>query len=251
MRAMPLPGPLQRVVSVVANPLLVPFALIDIKGTEQIPLEGPAIVVANHRSYFDAVAVALMMARTGRMTRFLGKKEVFDVPLVGRLIGAAGGIRVERGSGSGAPVKAAVDALNAGDIVALMPQGTIPRGEAFFEPELTGRWGAARVASLTKAPVIPVGLWGTEKVWPRSSRVPHVTNVLTPPRVRVRVGRPVDLAYDTAAADTRRIMSAIMDLLPAESRTRKIPTAEELALTLPSEYHGDPRHETERRPGTD
>ena len=48
-----------------------------------------------------------------------------------------------------------------------MPEGTIPRGPAFFDPELKGRWGAARLAAMTGAPVIPVGMWGTEQVWPR------------------------------------------------------------------------------------
>ena len=62
-------------------------------------------------------------------------------------------------------------------MVAIMPEGTIPRGPAFFDPELKGRWGAARLAQMTGAPVIPVGMWGTEKVWPRSSRLPNVFNV--------------------------------------------------------------------------
>ena len=66
-----------------------------------------------------------------------------------------------------------------GDLVAMMPQGTIPRGRAFFEPVLKGRWGAARLAAMTDAPVIPVGLWGTEQVWPRSARLPSVLNLPT------------------------------------------------------------------------
>ena len=65
-----------------------------------------------------------------------------------------------------------------------MPQGTIPRGPAFFEPKLKGRWGAARLHQMTGRPVIPIGLWGTEKVWPRSSRLPNVLNVTNPPTVR-------------------------------------------------------------------
>ncbi len=82
--------------------------------------------------------------------RFLGKKEVFDAPVVGSIVTALGGIRVERGSGSDEPLRAAADALTAGEAVALMPQGTIPRGRAFFEPELKGRWGAAKLAALSK-----------------------------------------------------------------------------------------------------
>jgi putative phosphoserine phosphatase/1-acylglycerol-3-phosphate O-acyltransferase len=130
-------------------------------------------------------------------------------------------------------LRAAAEALEGGQLVALMPQGTIPRGEAFFEPELKGKWGAARLAAMTRAPVVPIGLWGTEKVWARSSRVPNVLNVLQPPPVRVRVGEPVALDYADAQADTDRIMAAIMDLLPPESRERHEPTAEELARTKP------------------
>jgi putative phosphoserine phosphatase/1-acylglycerol-3-phosphate O-acyltransferase len=114
-----------------------------------------------------------------------------------------------------------------------MPQGTIPRGEAFFDPVLEGKRGAARLAAMTRAPVVPIGVWGTEKVWPRSSRVPNVINVLGAPTVRVRVGEPVELDYGDPRADTDRIMAAIMDLLPPESRERHEPTPEELAKTKP------------------
>ena len=103
-----------------------------------------------------------------------------------------------------------------------MPQGTIPRGPAFFEPKLKGRWGAARLAAMTGAPVIPVGLWGTEKVWPRSARLPNVLNVVDPPTIRIRVGPPVVLKHKEVDADTKRIMKAIMALLPAESRVRRV-----------------------------
>ena len=160
-----------------ARPELIPYARFDISGTDKIPEAGGCIVVANHRSYFDTLVMAVTIARSGRPVRFLGKKEVFDAPVIGQLATALGGIRVERGSGSDEPLRAAAEAVEAGELVALMPQGTIPRGPAFFEPELKGRWGAAKLAALTKAPVVPVGLWGTEHVWPRSSRVPNVLNV--------------------------------------------------------------------------
>jgi putative phosphoserine phosphatase/1-acylglycerol-3-phosphate O-acyltransferase len=215
------------------RPEAYPYARFDIDGTDRIPRRGPVIVVANHRSYFDTAAVAVSVARSGRPIRFLGKAEVFDAPIVGPLAKALGGIRVDRGTGSDEPLREAADALDGGQLVALMPQGTIPRGEAFFDPSLKGRWGAARLAAMTRAPVIPLGLWGTEKVWPRSSRVPNVTNVLHPPAVRVRVGEPVELDYGDAQADTDRIMAAITDLLPPEAHERHAPTPEELARTLP------------------
>jgi putative phosphoserine phosphatase/1-acylglycerol-3-phosphate O-acyltransferase len=221
------------VVRVVSRPELFPYARFDIGGVERIPASGPAIIVANHRSYFDTAAIGLTVMKSGRPLRFLGKKEVFDAPVVGQLARALGGIRVDRGSGSDEPLRAAAEALEAGDMVALMPQGTIPRGESFFEPTLKGRPGAARLAAMTKAPVIPIGLWGTEKVWPRRARLPNVTNVTSPPTVRTRVGAPVALTYDDVAADTDRIMAAITSLLPKEARKRHKPTAEEIARAMP------------------
>ena len=67
-----------------------------------------AIVCANHRSYFDPAVLALTLAKAQRTSRFLGKKEVFDAPIVGAFAHAFGGIRVERGSGDDAPMAAAV-----------------------------------------------------------------------------------------------------------------------------------------------
>jgi putative phosphoserine phosphatase / 1-acylglycerol-3-phosphate O-acyltransferase len=233
------------------RPEMFPYARFEIGDTSTIPSEGPGIVVANHRSYFDTAAVAVTVARTGRSLRFLGKKEVFDAPIVGQLARAMGGIRVERGTGSDEPLRAAARALEAGELVALMPQGTIPRGRAFFDPELKGRWGAARLAEMSGAPVIPLGLWGTERVWPRNARLPYVANVLNPPLVSARVGEPVGGLTGDLDADTRRIMAAIVELLPPEARVHRDPTPEDLARTLPPGYSGDPEAEVERRPGTD
>jgi putative phosphoserine phosphatase / 1-acylglycerol-3-phosphate O-acyltransferase len=215
------------------RPELFPYARFDISGIERIPVDGPAIIVANHRSYFDTAAVALTVARSGRPVRFLGKAEVFDAPVVGQLARAMGGIRVDRGSGSGEPLQAAAEALQAGELVALMPQGTIPRGREFFEPVLRGRHGAARLAAMSRAPVIPIGMWGTEKVWPRNARVPNMLNLTSPPSIRTRVGPPVALSYEDIHADTASIMAAIVDLLPDEARRHHEPTDEELAASMP------------------
>ena len=241
----------QLVLQALARPELIPYARFDIEGVEHVPDAGAAVLVGNHRSYFDPMAMGLALAKRGRPVRFLGKKEVFDAPVVGPLARAFGGIRVERGSGSDEPLQAAAQALEAGELVALMPQGTIPRGPAFFDPVLKGRWGAARLAQMTDAPVIPVGLWGTEHVWPRNARLPAVWNVTNPPLVTVRVGPPVKLAHRSVAADTKKIMAAIVELLPPEAREHREPTEDELARTYPPGYKGDPDAEVSRRPGTD
>jgi putative phosphoserine phosphatase/1-acylglycerol-3-phosphate O-acyltransferase len=210
-----------------------PYARFDIAGLENVPQRGPVLLASNHRSYFDVAALALVAREIGRPVRFLGKKEIFDAPVVGSIARAIGGIAVDRGSGSGEPLRAAESALKAGEVVIVLPQGTIPRGYDFFDPALQGKTGTARLAASTGATVVPIGLWGTEKVWPRSGRLPDFTLVRHPPTITVRVGRPVPLSLTDAKADTAAIMGAISTLLPPEARVRHEPTAEELARSKP------------------
>jgi len=225
-------------------------AHIEIGGLEHVPDRDGAILAFNHRSYFDAAVVGIVAAQAGRAVRGLGKKEVLDAPVLGLLARAAGTIRVDRGTGSHEPLEAAALALRAGEVVMIAPQGTIPRGPAFFQPELKGRWGVARLAAMTRAPVIPMGLWGTEQVWPRNARLPRI-DPLRRPRVTVRIGPPVKLKYDDLDTDTKRVMAALTDLLPPEAHERRTPTDEQLRRTYPPGYRGDPARETERRPGRD
>ncbi len=213
-----------------------PYARFDISGVEHIPRRGGVIVAANHRSYFDPIAISMALFDAGRHPRFLGKKEVFDAPIVGALARAFGGIRVDRESnrGSGAAFEEARESVQCGEAVMILPQATIPRGEAFFAPSLKGRSGAARLAAATGAPVIPVGVWGSEHVWPRSSRLPNVTKILSPPTVTVRIGAPLaGLDGADASGDTVRIMDAIMALLPPEAHIRHIPNPGEVARAMP------------------
>lgn len=247
---------LQKLGLAFARPAMFPFARFTITGTELIPSHGPAILVSNHRSYFDALAIAMAVAKTGRTVRFLGKKEVFDAPFIGQVATALGGIRVDRTSGSDEPLAAAAEALSAGEMVAIMPQGTIPRGRAFFDPVLRGRWGAARLAVMSNVPVFPIGLWGTEVVWPRNARLPNFLQVTNPPEVSITVGPQVVLNYDGTPEDladdnTTRMMDAICSLLPAQAREVYEPSEDELKRTFPSGYQGDPESESVRRPGAD
>lgn len=214
------------------RPELAPMAEWSFDGVENVPNSGGAILVFNHRSYFDTMAMSLLNGRIGRPCRFLGKAEMFDNPVLGPIARMAGGIRVDRGTGSGEPLAKAIDALTAGEMVAIAPQGTIPRGEAFFDPILVGRPGAAQLAKDTKVPVIPVALWGTEKVWPRNQKAPSL-DVRNRPTVSVTVGKPIDLKYRSVDADTKRIMAAISALLPKEANKARTPTADELAKTYP------------------
>ena len=215
------------------RPELIPNADVTVSGLEHIPREGGAIIVGNHRSYFDPAVMITTVAKSGRNGRYLGKKEVFDIPVIGPLLQAGGGIRVDRGTSDEGAFDAAAAAVRGGDVVVMFPQGTIPRGQAFFDPVLKGRWGAARLAAMTRAPVIPVGLWGTDEVWPRSAALPSF-NLQDQPKVTATVGPPVDLKYRSVERDTERIMHALSALLPERARQPYDPTPEELARTFPA-----------------
>lgn len=234
-----------------------PYAHFDVAGTELIPDDGPFILVSNHRSYFDVAALSVLVAKKGRPVRFLGKQELFDAPVVGQIARALGGIPVERTGNAADSLVAAERVIAAGEGLAILPQGTIPRGRAFFDPHLRGKTGAARLAARTLAPVIPVALYNTEAVWPRSSTLPNVSNVLNPPTVIVRVGPAVEdlaLGPSDAVSDTEKIMAAIARLLPPEAFEVREPSEEELARTYPKGKVGEERvvgvSASAERPGT-
>jgi putative phosphoserine phosphatase/1-acylglycerol-3-phosphate O-acyltransferase len=222
------------------HPLLAPVNIV-VEGVQLIPREGPVILAANHRSYLDSVVLTGVAFRRGRKPRYLGKKEVFDVPVAGQLMRALGQIRVERGTGDLTPLKLAIEALERGEAIGIFPQGTIPRGEAFFEPRLKGRTGVARLAIATEAPVVPIALWGTEKIWPRSHRIPKIGDLVARKPVYAKVGEPMYLKVppgQTAGSVayhelTQRVLDRITELLPDAVRNPAPPTAEQIKLATP------------------
>ncbi len=217
----------------IVRPELFPYARFDIGPVGHFPARGPVLLASNHRSYFDVAALAVVAARLHRPVRFLGKQELFDAPVVGQLARALGGIPVDRKGEPAVALAEARKALDAGEVVAILPQGTIPRGRAFFDPVLQGKTGTARLAA-SGIPVVPVAVWGTEAVWPRSSRMPNMVNLLHPPTVHVRMGDPLTLDSGDPHADTERLMTAIAALLPEELRRPHEPSPQELALTVPA-----------------
>ena len=78
-----------------------PYARFDITGVDHVPPSGPVLLASNHRSYFDVAALAIVAARSGRPVRFMGKQELFDAPVIGRIARALGGIPVDRDAAPG------------------------------------------------------------------------------------------------------------------------------------------------------
>ena len=102
------------------------------------------------------------------------------------------------GTGSDEPLAAAAEASTAASWSRSCRRARSLEGRAFFEPVLVGRWESGPARRAHQGPVIPVGLWGTEQVWPRNAKLPNILAVGHPPIVRIRVGRPVELKYRSA-----------------------------------------------------
>jgi 1-acyl-sn-glycerol-3-phosphate acyltransferase len=186
-------------------------------GREHLPDSGGFLVASNHLSFTDPLCLGLMLHDSGYSPRFLGKAEVFTIPVVGRVLAGAGQIPVHRGTGlAGAAFIDAVESVNAGECVVIYPEGTLTRDPDLWP--MTGRMGAARIALAARAPVVPVAQWGPQELLPpysaRLRLVPRVTVTIavgTPVPLDDLVERPVSAAVLQTA--TTRILDAITTLL--------------------------------------
>jgi 1-acyl-sn-glycerol-3-phosphate acyltransferase len=139
------------------------------EGLEEIPAEGPLIVVGNHLSYLDPFAHAYFVIEAGRRPRFLAKRELFENPLLRTVLNGARQIPVDRGSGDQSPLRSAEQALEAGEIVVIYPEGTSTSTNADFAPA-RGKTGAIRLALASGVPILPVATWGGQYVWRKEGR---------------------------------------------------------------------------------
>jgi 1-acyl-sn-glycerol-3-phosphate acyltransferase len=197
------------------------FTHVRFEGSiEDIPKHGPVILAANHASNVDGVLLAgWVLPHLSRQVQWLGKREMFDVPVMAQVIRAYGVHPVER---SGADIEAfriAEGILEAGHVLLLFPEGTRSRDGALQTP----RDGLALLALRTGATIVPIGLSNTNRLWPRGKkprfwRSGHVT---------VRVGKPFRLAdelppdlsrKDAKSQATELIMRRIAALLPERQR---------------------------------
>jgi 1-acyl-sn-glycerol-3-phosphate acyltransferase len=186
-------------------------------GAENIPKTGAVIVANNHLSYFDVLNFAHFLFSNGRAPRFLGKVEVFKVPIIGRIILAAGQVPVERETpNAGKAVDHAKKLLEAGHLLGVYPEGTLSRDEDHWP--MVAKTGLARLALTTNTPVIPVAQWGSQIMMPTYSKKLKLF-----PRTQITMvaGKPVDLSPWHGKADdpqalieaTAKIMLDITTLL--------------------------------------
>jgi len=180
-----------RFVIVVVKPFIRMFTTRDWHGADNIPRDGGIIVVANHVSEVDPLMVAdYLLHAARRPPRFLAKKELFRKPPLKWILEGAEQIPVDRGSGDAAKaLSAAVEALHRGECILIYPEGSATRDPALWP--MKSRTGAARLALLSGAPVIPIAQWGPERVLAYKARKPHL---LPRTRISVLAGPPVDLS---------------------------------------------------------
>jgi 1-acyl-sn-glycerol-3-phosphate acyltransferase len=183
-------------------------------GLENLPSSGGIIIVSNHISHFDPLVVAHYVYRAGRWPRFLGKASIWKVPVVGYLLTKTLQIPVERGSVEAVKsLDALIDALHEGGAVIIYPEGTTTR-----EPDLwpmRGKTGAARLALVTGAPVIPMATDGAQRVFD-----PRTKKLSLRPRVPVRVtsGKPVDLSRWAGEVPSRAVLDQMTEAIMLDIR---------------------------------
>jgi 1-acyl-sn-glycerol-3-phosphate acyltransferase len=188
----------------------------DWRGTENVPKEGGVLVVVNHTSLFDPLAVGMYLIwGTGRWVRYLGKIQIFTTPGLGWLARACGQIPVERDSARAKDsLAAAKAALNAGKLVGIYPEGTRAMDPDLWPTE--GKTGAARLALESDVPVIPIGQWGSHEFMPRGKK--GFPLVLSRHHVfRVSAGAPIQfddlrgqpMTKELLEKATKRIIDAI------------------------------------------
>ncbi len=138
----------------------------DWRATEKVPKQGGVLVVINHTSDFDPVAVGLyLIYGAGRWVRYLGKVQIFTTPGLGWLARSCGQIPVDRHSERAKDsLGAAKAALNAGKLVGIYPEGTKGSDPDMWPME--GKTGAARLALESTVPVVPIGQWGSHEFMP-------------------------------------------------------------------------------------
>jgi 1-acyl-sn-glycerol-3-phosphate acyltransferase len=204
---------------------------ISIEGAvDEIPRDGPLIIAANHASNLDApVLGAWLIPKLGRRIHWLGKRELFAWPIVG-WVAANGGVHpVDRGSADVEAFRLASRILEGGHVLFVFPEGTRSPAGALQE----ARDGLALLALRSGAPIVPIGIGGSNRVWPKGQRLPHPGG-----HVVIRVGRPFRPADELPAGTdrkaakgltTRLIMERIAELLPVGQRgvygAASVPTA--------------------------
>jgi 1-acyl-sn-glycerol-3-phosphate acyltransferase len=178
-----------------------------VEGLEHVPRQGPFIMVVNHRSLADPPILGWAVGhQVRRVVHFMAKEEMRRWPIIGWLADRSGVFFVRRGEGDRSAQRAALRLLAEGRPIAIFPEGTRSR-DGKLRP---AKPGAALLAIRSGAPLLPVAISGTERLFPGHSRVPHRT------RVVVRIGPIFTLDHLLTGRIPRELLSQGTDRIMGE-----------------------------------
>jgi 1-acyl-sn-glycerol-3-phosphate acyltransferase len=189
------------VVKVVATLLMRLGFRVRVEGREHVPRSGPVILAANHRSFLDSLFIPAVVHR--RVT-FVAKAEYFDDPKSAWFFRAVGQIPIRRegGSASERALESAMDVLTNGGVFGIYPEGTRTRDGLMHR----GHTGVARLALRSGAPIVPVGLIGTDEIQAVDAKMPRLGK-----RVTVRFGAPLDYEHYLGRENDHLVLRDIAD----------------------------------------
>jgi 1-acyl-sn-glycerol-3-phosphate acyltransferase len=163
----------------IVSPMLHAYFRGQIYGVENVPKSGPLVVISNHASYFDPPIVSNCVRRP---VAYMAKEELFDIPILAQAIKLYGAYPVSRGSADRNAIRAALEYLNKGWAVGVFLQGTRTPDGKITDPKR----GALLLAAKAKAPILPVSVWGTEKILEKGSAIPRAVPIT------IRIGNLID-----------------------------------------------------------
>ena len=180
---------------------------IRITGAEHVPRTGGVLLAVNHVGYVDFVYGGLAANPSGRLVRFMSKRELFDHRFTGPLMRSLRHIEVDRADGEQS-LRTAVAFLEAGEAVGIFPEATISRAmelKAF-------KTGAVRIAAAARVPIVPVVLWGTQRLMTKD----HPSNLLRRGLpISIDVGAPLHPTGVDPVAETAELRDVMQGMLAA------------------------------------
>jgi 1-acyl-sn-glycerol-3-phosphate acyltransferase len=209
------------------------FKLMDFRfqltGTEHIPREGGALLAFNHISYVDFILGGYAAVPSKRLVRFMAKRETFDHPLTGPIMRSLHHIKVDRAEGTSSAAEA-VRYLRDGEVVGIFPEATISRSFQIKDVKT----GAVRIAAEAGVPLIPVVLWGTQRLKTKD----HESDLSRHKTIAVTVGAPLHPTGENAAAETAELKAVMEQMLDATIKAYPSDEQPPGSWWLPAAYGG-------------
>ena len=187
-------------------------------GTEHVPRSGGVLLAYNHIGYVDFIYGGLAANPSGRKVRFMAKRELFENPALGAFMRSLHHIEVDRAAGENS-LSTALDYLKSGEAVGIFPEATISRAMELKE----FKSGAVRIAAEAGVPLVPVIMWGTQRMVTKD----HPRDFSRGKTIAITVGEPMHpTTQANAVAQTAELharMNAMLEQTIAAYPTREQP----------------------------